>query len=1575
MTLTLVLTLVLTLALTPTTHSTTCTGNVPSFTSLATQTLSGCTHFTDDIILDSIPPFYPNLSTVLAPSPPASIVVDGSVYLRSLPSFTSFDGAEKFAAIHGGIYVSDNPTLSSLSPLSSLSSLGGLDIRNVPSLSSLAPLGPSLAPSLSTLVLHDLPLLSSLAPLANVSSVRTSVSLLHLSSLSSLHGLHSLSNVSSHLTISQNDALVSIRIPALAHVGHSITFSILPSLTQIHDFPHLASSHSVSLDILPALLDVGPWSGLTSAYSILLRDLPSLPSIPPSAFPSLTYVTQSVYFAHLSSLTSLSGFSSLSSTSGSVYLEDAPLCTSLSAFPALETIGNDLILHDLPSLTSVTAFPLLTSVANNLILTDLPNLPVLPPLHALSRVGSHLTIDSGVFSSLSMLDGLDGLTSVGGRFQLSGGSILHLDALSSLSSVGTLELVHMGSLTSASGLLSLVNVTTGGLIVSSAPALDALYLPSLTWVAGDLDLSGATALTSLDLCSLRSITGGDAILASPSLSCLHTTAMFALVSIPDGAVANTPCAPSPPAPAFDCSSRAHLAGKPAFIRFALPPGSSSYSGYAASPISPPHAPTPVTLHLYDVFNAPVTNTSLSASVTCSLSTVLQSPPQQVFGGGTTNTSGFDASASLTFPHLVINPASTHTLTATCMDHASPSSIPMVHTTSISISPSRVPAVLILDPSPLQGIPALSPQLFPCLGGPTLSLVDGGGNVILDDHELATWTLNVSVSFTSFLAFETPAFATSLPPPVSPVDLTPVSPLSTLFGVAHVPPTTCLTRTGVYNLTVSTSPPVIPPSFAALTVLPGPATRLRLISPLPTSADAPMLAGALLPTPLVFCLVDEWGNPVADASITGSPHPTRLPVGTIATLNVEGSGSAGGELEPGSALIRAVDPSTGCVTFNGDSDDGEGTIRILAAGRLEVVAVVVTEVENTLRSLSSSPLTLHVSPLFPDTPAIVSSSSGLTWIALTWAPPAFSGGYPVLFYSLTLTRDIDPTVDQGIGDDDKHAVTTTFPTLSPTTLQWNVSDLFPNTQYSVDVVATTQAGPSRSSRTRVLAATLPCPPTLGLGAYPSRQCTACSAGTYSDGTSGCVPCLGALFSRGGASSCDTCPTYAVCENGRAFAAPGYWYDASSQTYVKCAGPDLCSRTGCAPGVVPDSPLCAECQDGYAHVADVSTPCVKCPPRWLSITLTATGFVLTALFVAGLAKKRVAQSRTKGHRGAPGGGQVSVILSHIPLLLNHVHVLGLVLSSDGVPTSGLAGNVIRALTPASSSGGPLGSFPSHCALSSLHPFHVFAAYGGGGVTVLCVALAWRRSAPLLFATLFTLYPAISQATLSMFACRRVGGVLVLVSDVSVRCYDGVHAGVVAGAIVVALCVVLGIPALASVLIARGSHAGFGLVFLTQPFVASRRLAQHHELVITLTKVSLVAAQVFTSGTLQSTVGLALLASLVGITLQTTPYVVRSASWISIGSVTSSAFLLLFSPVVSSTVFGVGIVVAQLGVGALFAVSVCAGLCGSSTVHPAPARPSVGHGVGVGMANVAILSAASSTSSSASSEISESMRGASG
>jgi hypothetical protein len=269
-----------------------------------------------------------------------------------------------------------------------------------------------------------------------------------------IESLGSLTLVGRNLTVSNGDALTSLR-------G-------LDNLTAIGGTLDVGNDVLTSLDGLGSLVSVNELSIQSNLGLISLAGLESL-----------TSVGRDVRINGNSAMTSLDGLNNLSSVGGQLRIFDNTELTSVTGLVNLTTIGDDFAFYDNASITELTGLEALTSTGSFSI-TRNNALISLEGLSGLTHVNGSLDINSNAV--LPVLTGLNNLTVITDTLTVQRNpTLLSLEGLSSLTSMTGLAVQINENLTSMAGLDSLETLSESLTIFANDSLCRSTALSFLDW--------------------------------------------------------------------------------------------------------------------------------------------------------------------------------------------------------------------------------------------------------------------------------------------------------------------------------------------------------------------------------------------------------------------------------------------------------------------------------------------------------------------------------------------------------------------------------------------------------------------------------------------------------------------------------------------------------------------------------------------------------------------------------------------------------------------------------------------------------------------------------------------------------------------------------------------------------------------------------------------------------------------------------------------------------------------------------------------------------------------------------------
>ncbi len=342
--------------------------------------------------------------------------LDGTLTVADNDDLLTLDGLDALQSVGGAFVVEDNRTLADASA-PALVSVGGafslvdLDVLATIDFGSLQSVGGDVA-------LEKLERVSELGfgALASVGGLWIS----QLDSLVDLSGLDALATVEDNVIIEYNDDLASLSgLDSLATVGTDFRLYANPRLASLQGLDSLASvGRDLTLDTNAAL-------------------------VRPDSLGALQSIGRDLWVEYNASLEDFSGMGNFT-VGSAVFVFGQPALSSLDGLDALQEIPHNLVLFDLPSLADVSALSQLQRVGGDLRVGDCDALVDLSGMSALEEVGESVEIGYQVSwsygagnLSMTSLDGLDGLRTVGDDLDIVGNRVLaDIDALDGLESVG-----------------------------------------------------------------------------------------------------------------------------------------------------------------------------------------------------------------------------------------------------------------------------------------------------------------------------------------------------------------------------------------------------------------------------------------------------------------------------------------------------------------------------------------------------------------------------------------------------------------------------------------------------------------------------------------------------------------------------------------------------------------------------------------------------------------------------------------------------------------------------------------------------------------------------------------------------------------------------------------------------------------------------------------------------------------------------------------------------------------------------------------------------------------------------------
>ncbi len=346
----------------------------------------------------------------------ATSTLDGTLTVADNDDLLTLDGVDALQSVGGAFVVEDNRTLADASA-PALVSVGG------------------------AFSLVDLDVLAAI-DFGALQSVDGDVALEKLERLPDL-GFGALTSVGG-LWISQLDSLVDLSgLDALATVGDSVIIEYNDDLASLSGLDSLATvGTDFRLYANPRLASLQGLDGLASVGRDLTLDT-NAALVRPDSLGALQSIGRDLWVEYNASLEDFSGMGNFT-VGSAVFVFGQPVLSSLDGLDALQEIPHNLVLFDLPSLVDVSALSQLQRVGGDLRVGDCDALVDLSGLSALEEVGESLEIGYQVSwsygagnLSMTSLDGLEGLRTVGDELDIVGNRVLaDIDALDGLESVG-----------------------------------------------------------------------------------------------------------------------------------------------------------------------------------------------------------------------------------------------------------------------------------------------------------------------------------------------------------------------------------------------------------------------------------------------------------------------------------------------------------------------------------------------------------------------------------------------------------------------------------------------------------------------------------------------------------------------------------------------------------------------------------------------------------------------------------------------------------------------------------------------------------------------------------------------------------------------------------------------------------------------------------------------------------------------------------------------------------------------------------------------------------------------------------
>lgn len=450
----------------------------------------GCTELEGDLTI-----YGPNISNLQGLSNLTSI--GGNLWICEAYNLNSLSGLENLTSIGGDLHISDNDGLGSLSALQNLNSISG-SIRFEFNTTPVNPAGLGNLTSVGgDIRFYHNAGLTSLTGLEGIYSIGGNLEIEANDILSNLTGLEGLTSVEGNVEIGSNDSLISISgLQGLALIGGNLFFNNNGPLASLSGLENLTSIGG-SLEIHAQF------------------NLPSLEGLD-----GLTSIGQSLSLNFDYGLLGLSGLENLNHIGNDILITNNPILTSLAGLDNLDAGSiRNLSINDNAALTDCEILGVCNYLSNPNGIVDVFNnaggcnspaevagncgvsLPCLP-------YGNYYIISQEEMNNFQT--NYPGCTELNGDVIISGEDITNLDGLIGLSSIGgSFNIRNNGMLTDISGLVNLLTLG-GSLSIDNNVLLATLTgLENLDTVQGSLSVRNNNSLTSLTgLANLKALSGG-----------------------------------------------------------------------------------------------------------------------------------------------------------------------------------------------------------------------------------------------------------------------------------------------------------------------------------------------------------------------------------------------------------------------------------------------------------------------------------------------------------------------------------------------------------------------------------------------------------------------------------------------------------------------------------------------------------------------------------------------------------------------------------------------------------------------------------------------------------------------------------------------------------------------------------------------------------------------------------------------------------------------------------------------------------------------------------------------------------
>jgi len=379
--------------------------------------------------------------------------IGGTLGIVDNPLLVNLDGLNSLNYIGADLNINSNASLTSIVGLSNLSWIaGGLTIGHSSVLTNLD--GLSEITSIQSLFFHSLSALTDISGLSGLDSVKGQFSMDGCRNLTNLNGLSHLSYVGGNFTLWGNgftdiNGLIHLQtIVGDLNIGYNFRLPNLSGLDGVSAFD--GSVRIISNDILT---NIDPLSNLSGVVDLEINNNDALTFLP---------------------------FDNLTSVGGNLTIIDNSVLPNLDGFSVLNTIGGDLEITGNNALVNAFGtYPHNITVGGSLRIKLNNSLGFIEGLTFLPSLGGDLEISGN--ASLSNIQELENIGSVGGKILISNNSVLPFISFSDLTVVG--DSIH----------------------IFNNPLLTDIFISQLPSVPGNFTIQNNATLVGIDATNLSSI--------------------------------------------------------------------------------------------------------------------------------------------------------------------------------------------------------------------------------------------------------------------------------------------------------------------------------------------------------------------------------------------------------------------------------------------------------------------------------------------------------------------------------------------------------------------------------------------------------------------------------------------------------------------------------------------------------------------------------------------------------------------------------------------------------------------------------------------------------------------------------------------------------------------------------------------------------------------------------------------------------------------------------------------------------------------------------------------------------------